>query len=664
MFCSRTIPVHVNLVQSYVGAVTESRPYRSTSVSRILLVVIFAGVLLAVGVFLVDTGDAQPEPVDYSETLSFGLPDEDRHSLEERGLSVPRVQIFYSQYTYVVGYEGVERAVETLNQPEHRQQFGDPLTIYVSDYAGTGLDLTENGYLDPQGDPGWVRADEAWFVVDSDAKTPVSETIVPFASENEAHSFADDHGGTVVDWPTAESHETDLDDASAVRETVPELHDHADDRLAAASPLLDREISVVVGTDEPTIQDAIDAAPPESTVLVPPGTYDEEVEIDRPVTLRGEGATVRGNDSQHVIEITHDDAAVSGVSLTGIGEQTRADESEETEDWDAAVERGYGHSDAGIRVTEASGVYVHNVSIETPSSGVLVRDAPETVIQGLTVDGTDVPMDGFMGVLAVRSSVVVDGAVVDGGRDGVYLHRAAGSVVRNSTFSENRFGVHFMYTSDSLIADNVAREQTSAGITIMTSPARNAVVDNDIRYATDGIVPGGSRSYIAGNVLAHNQRGMMTGTSQSVYERNVVYGNDIGVRSGSTLPSNVVRANDFVANEKHAQAGTGPLRVWTDGGEGNYWEGATGSQTGETLDQSYSPTDPVESNYHTTDGAITLAASPAMTALAEIRATSPGLRSGSIVDTNPLADPVSPTVLEALEDENNESTGSGDAYDD
>jgi parallel beta-helix repeat protein len=630
--------------------VTASGLYSSQTLRRVIGAVIVAGILVAAGAFLVDAGDAQPDPVAFSQATTLGLPDEEQNAIEHRGLSMPKVEIFYSQYSYVVGYEGVERAIDTLQAPEHTQQFGDPLVVYVSDYAGTNVELTEEGYLDAASEPAWVSADDAWFVVGSEAQTAVGETVVPFSDRDDADAFADDYGGDVVDWSTARTHDVELEDAGVVRENIPELYDYADTRTREVSSLLEREVSVVVGDDAPTIQAGVNAAPPDTTVLVPAGTYDENVTVDRPVTIRGESATVRGNGTGSVIDIRHENVAIAGLNITGVGEQHQSDSAKERGEWDDLIDVAYGHSDAGIRVTNASNVYVRDVNIETPASGVLYRDSPDGVVDNLRVKGPEQPFDGFMGVLSIRSPVVVQNSTFVDGRDGIYLHRAHGTVVRNNTFLENRFGVHFMYTSDSLIADNVARRQTSAGITIMTGPARNAVVGNDIRNATDGIIPGGSRSYIANNVVAHNDRGIITGTSQSVYEHNVVYGNDIGMRSGSTFPSNVVRENDFVANVDHAKAGVGPLRIWTDDGTGNYWSGARGAEAGSALPQSYSPTDPIESQFHRTDGTRTLAASPAARALAEIRATSPGLRRGNIVDTAPLADPISPEIVQALRD--------------
>lgn len=642
---------------------TGVRPYRSRLLGRVLVAALLLGLVVLAGVFLVDTSQQQPEPVSFDRAISFDLPEEDDRALDDRGLTVPKVQVFYSQYPYVVGYEGVERAVDVMGEPAHTQQYGHPMTVYVSDYAGTDVEVTGDGYLDARDEPDWVRADEAQFVLDSGARTTVSETIVPFGDESAARSFARRHGGTVADWPTVESHEVTLSDAAAVRGAVPEQRASADERVANVTPSLDRPVSTVVGEDAPTVQAAVEAADPRTTVLVPPGIYEETVTIDRPVTLRGPGATLRGDGNGTVVRVTRDGAALSGLSIAGIGESTRAEDTNVTDGWDEQVEVAYGHSDAGVHVVDAAGVYIHEVDIETPTSGVVFRDAPGGVVDGLDLVGSETPRDGFMGVLSIRSALVVQRSQFDGGRDGVYLHRGEGSVIRNNTFRDNRFGVHLMYTSGALVDGNVARGQSSAGVVIMTAPARNAVVNNDIRYATEGIIPTGSRSYIADNVLAHNEFGLMMGTTQSVFERNVLYSNEVGARSGSTIPSNVVRENDFLANDRHATTGVGPLRVWTDGATGNYWEGAQGNLAESVLD-SYSPTDPVESRFNRTDGAVTLAASPAATALAEVRTASPGLRQGNIVDTAPLHDPVSPGVIENLRDTPEKRPPEGESGDD
>ena len=60
---------------------------------------------------------------------------------------------------------------------------------------------------------------------------------------------------------------------------------------SAASP------SPSVGEPTPgTLQALVDAAAPGAVVTVPPGIYREQVSIDKPLTLRGDGAEIRGSD--------------------------------------------------------------------------------------------------------------------------------------------------------------------------------------------------------------------------------------------------------------------------------------------------------------------------------------------------------------------------------
>jgi parallel beta-helix repeat protein len=621
--------------------------YRSSYGRYGVLAVVLVGCVVGVGAFAVDASSAQPDPVPFDQTKSFGVAAEDRLALEARNRSLPRVQVFYSQYAYVVGYVEVQRAVDTLGQPAHTAQFGRPLTIYVSDYDRTGLELTEEGYLRTGRDPDWVAADEAWFVVESRARTTTDSAVVPFGTRDGADEFAAANGGEVVTWSELQRYSFQLDDAATVRERVTEDRRSADERVESVEGLYDRETSTTVGVDAPTIQAAVDQAPPNSTVVVPPGTYEEHVTVDRPLTIRGENATIKGNWTSTVVRVTHDDVAITGVKITGVGPKNRPEDAFEGEDgrWDDRIDDAYGRSDAAIRVN-ASRVSISDVDIETPTTGVLVRDSTAVVVDDVTLSGSDKPIAGFMGVLSIRSPVVVQNSTFDGGRDGIYLHRAHGSVLRNNTFLGQRFGIHFMYTSESLVTNNTARNQTVAGYVIMTSPARNAVVGNEVWGADNGIILSGSQFYVAKNVAANNtKRGIQIGTAQTIYEQNLLYGNDVGIRADTLLPSNRVFANDFVQNRRHAKAGLGPLRVWTEESGGNYWQGAHGFSTSATVDRSYSPTDPTERQFHRVDGAVTLAESPAAKSLAAIRGQSPGLRQGEIVDTAPLAAPARPDVL-------------------
>lgn len=619
---------------------------RRTLSSSIVAAVGLLLLVSAVGVFVIDAEGATPEPVPFDETIRTGMTAENQQILRAQNATVPRAEIFYSQYQFVVGYTGVRHMIDELQQPRITQQYGRPIAVYVTDYAGTAPSITAEGYPRTENDAGWVRASDAAFVVDSDARTPSGEVILPFSSKAAASAFADEYGGNILDWREVQTREVGVNNAEVVREQVATKHATADERVKNIRPPVEKEQSLVVGEDASTIQAAIEQAKTGTNIRIPPGTYEETLRVDKPVTLHGMNATVRGDGNGSVIKITSSNVAIQGLSIEGVGTSTEPEEGEvDNEEWDSSVEAGYGHSDAAIEAENVSRVYINDVKIETPTSGVLLRDVSGTVIEDSRINGHENQRKGFMGVLSIRSPIVVQNTKFNDGRDGIYIHRADGSIIRNNTFLENRFGVHLMYTSDTLIANNVARRMTSAGVTIMTDPSKNAVVGNDIRNSSSGLEITGSFTYIAENTIANNGRGIMTGSEQSLYERNVIFGNSLGVRSGSIRPSNRIVRNDFIDNEDTVMTGTGPLRIWTHDGRGNYWsKRPAGINT-----KSYAPTATLDTSLHDTGGARALSASPAATALTTVRDTVAGTRSGGVLDTAPRSVPVRPRTIDNLE---------------
>ncbi|EMA57592.1 copper-binding protein [Halorubrum distributum JCM 13561] len=448
-----------------------------------------------------------------------------------------------------------------------------------------------------------------------------------------------------------------------MRSLAPERWRTATERLAAAERRADRPVSVVVGEDAPTIDAAVAAAPPNTTVRVPPGTYEETVTVNRSVTIAGAGAggeggdagatRVVGNGTGSVITVRAPDVALTGMRIAGTGNRTRdPDAARESRDpeggtWDTNIQLGYGHGDAGVKAVGAPGLVVDEVAVDTDASGLLLREGSHATASGLVVDGTDEWQEGFMGVTGMESRVTVTDSRFEGGRDGIYLHRADGSIVRNSTFVDNRYGTHLMYTGDALVADNAFRNELFAGITVMTRPAGNAIVGNDVRNSSAGIQASGTRTYIGYNTLVGNELGFSTSARGSLYEHNVVVDNELGARATTVVPSSRIVANDFVGNDDHADAGAGALRVWADGDRGNYWEGANVGPRAAG-DRAYRPTSPVDGALHRHPSAVAVRESPAARLLDRLRGTVPGARSGSIMDPVPAATPYHPDRIDAV----------------
>ncbi|MDR9431237.1 MAG: NosD domain-containing protein [Natronomonas sp.] len=624
----------------------------------------------SIGLFVVDFGSATPEPVDFDETVSVGLTLEDELRLgdESEDIELPRMEVFYSQYPYVVGYYGVDSFVAAQREPTHERQFGFPAAAYVTDYADLDPGLTDDGLPRSDREPGWIAPESAVYVVDSDARMPSGRTaILPFGDRDDARAFADEHGGRILGWDALLEADVELDDADTVRDRVRTQRVEADRVVESRSALRDRPVGAVVGENGTTVQDAIEAASPNTTVLVPEGIHEveEPVEIDRPVTLQGEGdANIVGDGNSTVLVVRASRSAIVGVDVSGVGNGTPdaavvddhshrlGDASHDSGDtvgddyWDEDVEEDYATGDTAIAVETAQDVLIADLSIDTDAAGVILYDSPGVVVRNITVVGRENYREGHMGLVAMRSPGVVEHSAFLGGLDGVYTHRAHGIVIRNNEIRGNRMGVHLMFTSDSLVSDNVVSGQEFTGIHVMTGPQRNAVVGNRISDTETALIVGGSNSYIADNVLTESYLGLRIDATASIIEGNVIADNRDGAETWAQLPTNRVTHNDFVDNEQHVAVSSGRLRVWSHDGEGNYWEGAVGSTDGTVIQRPYTPTDPVDGRLHRVDGAGTLARAPAIDALAGFQGAVPGMRADEVIDTAPLCAPVNEVWFE------------------
>ena len=596
-------------------------------------------------------------PVQFDDTLKTGMTGVDVGQAEDAGYVLPRAQVFYSQYEYVVGYYGLEAVVDGLAAAEAGGYFGDPMAVFVTDFAGSEPTLTDEGYVRVNFSTavGWVPAAEAHYVVDSGARTPAGPTPLPFAERSAAAAFAAAHDGTVVSWDRVRSRFGSDSGGTAERflDQRAARTAWANGSVSAARALRERDNgTVVVGDDAPTLEAALERAPANGTVRLPPGTFEGDLDVEKPLSIVGAGndTVIRGDGTGSVLTVRSPRVALTDLRVTGVGDRPLGNVENATgEGWDERIQLVYGRGDAAVRLADAHGALVANVTIDTPTNGVAALNTSGAVVENVTVDGNDDRWEGGMGVIAMYSDLVVQDSAMAGGRDGVYTHHSHGVVIRDNTMADQRFGVHEMFTSRALVENNSVRG-TDVGIIVMTRPAGNVLVDNDVRDSEQGISTSGAASYAAGNVLVNNGIGLSIGTDRSYYARNTVVRNDVGVRSATLLPTNEVVDNDVVDNDEAVTTGSGVQNVWAVDGRGNYWGSIPGvDRNGDgVVDRSYRPASRLDGSAAESHGAASLAHAPAVGAIREFQSQVPGLRGSSVIDPAPLARPVRPGVLEDL----------------
>lgn len=614
---------------------------RTRAVAALVAVLLVA----AATSFVVPTPQGRSSPASFDSLVTTGVTQTAAAKTTSAGGVLPRAEAFYAQYRYGVGYRGVRVLLADLSRPSHRRQFGRPLAIYVSDFTGTNVTLTSEGYLNVSHDPGWVRASEAAFVVNGSARTAAGPAVVPFSTRRAADAFARQTSGRVEDWATLRANRTTpVGGANAMRASVTAHEQWANQTAGARRQLLDRPVSRVVGQNGTTLRSALRTAPANTTIRVPPGTYNiTGLTITRPLTLRGAGNETRivGRGNGTVVTVNASRSAVADVSISGVGHKRVGDTSNAT-GWASRERAAYALADSAVRFVNATDSLAAGLAIRTPANGVTLLGSDGSVVTNTTVIGNIPWRDGYMGVLAFDSRVVVQNSHFDGGRDGIYTHAAHGSVVRNSTMQNLRYGVHEMYTSRMLLEGNRVRH-ARIGLVVMTHPDGNLVVGNTAKACASGVVVRGRRNYVADNTLVDGGAGLLIAGSESVYTGNALVHDNVGARVLSTLPDDRVTGNDFVADDRAVKLGQfGPLYVWN----GNYWTNASGVDRNANgiLDQGYWPTSAIGRQAGTAAG-VTLARSPAVGAVRTLQQTLPGIRREGVVDERPRASEANPGAV-------------------
>lgn len=333
------------------------------------------------------------------------------------------------------------------------------------------------------------------------------------------------------------------------------------------------------------LQAALVSANSGDTIRVPPGTYAGPIVIDKPITLIGEGMPViEGNGRGDVITIGAPDVTVRGLVVRNSGDSLDQE-------------------NAGITGL-APNLTIEGNHLEETLFGVYLKQAPNSVVRGNIIDSKDLPVarrgDGIR--LWYSEGGLVEDNTVIGGRD-VVIWFSPNGVVRRNTVENGRYGLHFMFSDNQLVEDNILC-RNSVGAFLMygrgLTMRRNLMAENrgPSGYGVglkdvDDIVAEGNR-------LVGNRVGLYVDNSPrerdaSVrFARNLIAYNELGVSLLPLVKRNTYTQNVFWENgEQVSLSGGGQLseNEWSDAGLGNYWSDyagfdADGDQVG---DVAYTP---------------------------------------------------------------------------
>ncbi|WP_018719026.1 nitrous oxide reductase family maturation protein NosD [Arhodomonas aquaeolei] len=370
-------------------------------------------------------------------------------------------------------------------------------------------------------------------------------------------------------------------------------------------------------------------AGPGAVIHLAPGTYHGPVTIDRALNLEGEpGAVIVGDGEHSVVTVTAPDVVVRGLTIRDSG-------------------RSLADMDAGITLTQAArGAVVDGNRLEGNLFGVHVAGAPDALVANNVViglRGRHMSERGNGVYLWNAPGTRIIGNRFRYGRDGIFSTTSKRNLFAGNRFEDLRYAVHYMYTNDSTVRDNVS-VGNHAGYVIMYS-SRIAIRRNVSRNDRDhGLMLNfANHSEIAGNAVIDG-RGkcvFIYNANINVFRGNRFRGCDIGVHFTAGSERNTLVGNAFIDNRTQVKyVGTRNVR-WSKDGRGNYWSDQTAFDLdGDGIaDQPYRPNGLVDQVMWRTPEAKLLMSSPAVQMLRWMQSAFPTIRPGGVVDEAPLMHP-------------------------
>jgi len=365
-----------------------------------------------------------------------------------------------------------------------------------------------------------------------------------------------------------------------------------------------------------------------------PGIYQGNFIIEKSIKLIGQqGVILDGGQSGSVIKIVAEDVTVKGLYIKGSGSD-------------------HVKADSGIFIDKtAHRAVIENNFLDKNLIGVYVwgqKDAQ--VIDNKIIGRQDHRMNDRGNGIYVWNAPGAYVAYNDirYGRDGIFVNASKKNRFIGNRFRDLRFAVHYMYTHDSEISENVSIGNHS-GYSLMFSDRLTVKSNYSFNDKQHGILLNyANKSQFENNkvVRSANKCVFIYNSNRNSFRGNWFEGCAIGVHFTGGSESNVMADNSFLNSQNQVKYVGTRWVEWSEDGIGNYWsDHPVFDLNGDGISEnSYKPNDLVDQMIWRHPFAKTLLTSPAVKMLRWAQGQFPALYPGGVIDHSPLMQPNQPEL--------------------
>jgi parallel beta-helix repeat protein len=272
------------------------------------------------------------------------------------------------------------------------------------------------------------------------------------------------------------------------------------------------------GVDYTTIQAAVNAASDGDTIEVRGGTYVENVDVNKQLTLRG----IDTGEGMPVVDAGGIGSAITlnvdGITLEGF----------------KTTNTGNSWGNAGINVGSSNCLIKSNELSGHEIDGIFLRDSSNNILSGNYIHETE------------RWA-------------GIYLDKSSHNVISNNIFENNKYRAIYLFSGSS----------------------NNEIIDNNIKYDdVGGILLYSSLNCVISNNTIENVKyaGIaLSYSSENTITVNSILKSDTGIRLGAAS-NNVIYHNNLINNTRNAYE-YNSVNQWDNDAEGNHWSDYIGTDS-------------------------------------------------------------------------------------